>query len=582
MSTVTFKSSMNSFFSLGASTQRERINSLKQAFEFIAKDDISSFVKYFLFSTNFGKETFLPIINEKFNFAILQNIKDLMESSPRKHLPALRSLITGQYSLAQLEAFGISMTRNEYTYSRKIKNQNKSTLKNYERAVPPSKEKIKKEKIKKIIAELLKNSFPTSQPIKKDLKEIYYEIEKEMPEYSTKIKFSLNKTKKEIYEKMFFNNEITIAQKTFYNLIPSNFIKSKKETDKCNICNPLKKLQKKEDDYRKDGLVVPEKLKSEIKVIKNHKKFQEHQKNQYDKDVNDLKQDDAIIVLDFKENIKVGGGPIETSQCFYDKTPVSVLGFALITKKDNIVNYEYHDFLSEILSHDSLFAGECLINLLKSDRCKNIKNLKIWSDNGNHFRSQEFLHFVFNEASKIIKEDIKLNRFVECHGKSVVDGHFGVLTRTFKQKEKELYIKNIHDLKKVFENEEYRKNNSLEREKSSNISQKSFFYIYDRISRGMKYQLKIKDLALCLSYTMIDRKLFASPLTFSCISNYREIEYNVVSSDDKRSTKRSEDTLNNAVEDDSARSTGPVTSKNIVGRIILLSKTTTFFNLDNN
>ena len=66
-----------------------------------------------------------------------------------------------------------------------------------------------------------------------------------MPEYSTKIKFSITKTKKEIYEKMFFNNEIFMPQKTFYKLIPSNFIMSKKETDKCNICTSFKSLQKK-------------------------------------------------------------------------------------------------------------------------------------------------------------------------------------------------------------------------------------------------------------------------------------------------------------------------------------------------
>lgn len=454
-------------------------------------------------------------------------------------------------------------------------------MNSYIRAIPPSKEKIKKEKIKKIIAELLKNSFPTSQPVKKDLKEIYYEIEKEMPEYSTKIKFSITKTKKEIYEKMFFNNEIYIAQKTFYKLIPSNFIMSKKETDKCNICTSFKNLQKKEEDFRKNGLIIPNKLKEEIKSIKNHKKFQVHQKNQYNQDVKDLKENDAILILDFKENIKVGGGPVETSQSFYDRTPVSILGFALVTKPNNKINYEYHDFLSEILSHDSLFAGECLIKLLNSERFNGINNLKIWSDNGNHFRSQEFLFFVFKEASKIIKGDIKLNRFVECHGKSVVDGHFGVLTKLFKQKEKELYIKDIHDLKKVFEDEELRKSSMQNREESSNISQKSFYYLYDRISRGQKNQIKMKGLTLYLSYTMIDGKMFASPLTFNSISEYREIEYDVISSGDTRGTKRSEDAIDSAAEVD-ARSVGPTTSRNIEGRIILLSKTTTFFNFDNN
>ena len=123
------------------------------------------------------------------------------------------------------------------------------------------------------------------------------------------------------------------------------------------------------------------------------------------------------------------------------------MGFALVFKENNKVKYEYHDFLSQILSHDSLFSGECLISLLKSDKFKKIKNIKVWTDNGNHFRSYEFLYYLFKEAPQYIKGSIKYNRFVECHGKSIVDGHFGVISKTLKEKENQFYIKNINDLK---------------------------------------------------------------------------------------------------------------------------------------
>ena len=61
-----------------------------------------------------------------------------------------------------------------------------------------------------------------------------------MSEYSTEIKYSLLKTKKEIYETMITEKEISISISTYYKLIPKNIIKSKKQTDMCNICN-LKK-----------------------------------------------------------------------------------------------------------------------------------------------------------------------------------------------------------------------------------------------------------------------------------------------------------------------------------------------------
>ena len=48
--------------------------------------------------------------------------------------------------------------------------------------------------------------------------------------HTTKIKFSLLKTKTEIYENMKINNEISILISLFYRPIPNDIIKSKKKT----------------------------------------------------------------------------------------------------------------------------------------------------------------------------------------------------------------------------------------------------------------------------------------------------------------------------------------------------------------
>lgn len=44
------------------------------------------------------------------------------------------------------------------------------------------------------------------------------------------------------------NNSISISISTYYKLIPKNIIKSKKETDICNICNSKKILEKTKDE----------------------------------------------------------------------------------------------------------------------------------------------------------------------------------------------------------------------------------------------------------------------------------------------------------------------------------------------
>lgn len=71
------------------------------------------------------------------------------------------------------------------------------------------------------------------------------------------------------------------------------------------------------------------------------------------------------MILDFKENLRLGGGPRETNQMFYRMEQCSVLGFCLIHKSaDGVVHKDYFDFFSSILSHDSLFVKDCLRDLV--------------------------------------------------------------------------------------------------------------------------------------------------------------------------------------------------------------------------
>ena len=113
------------FFSLGASTKRERIAMLKKAFLFVAGDNIDKFIKHFLTTTEFGKSKFLPITQNEKAHEFLENLKELMINSPPNHLPALRSLVTSSYSFKELLDLGFKITKNEYTYSKKIKNTKK-------------------------------------------------------------------------------------------------------------------------------------------------------------------------------------------------------------------------------------------------------------------------------------------------------------------------------------------------------------------------------------------------------------------------------------------------------------------------
>ena len=99
--------------------------------------------------------------------------------------------------------------------------------------------------------------------------------------------------------------------------------------------------------------------------------------------------------MDFKENLKIGGGPVETKMDFFNRQQISLLGFAVIYLKSGIKQTDYYSFLSEQLAHDSLFAGNCLNKLIYNNNLSMFENITLWTDGGHHFKSQEFLNFQY-------------------------------------------------------------------------------------------------------------------------------------------------------------------------------------------
>ena len=82
-----------------------------------------------------------------------------------------------------------------------------------------------------------------------------------------------------------------------------------------------------------------------------------------------------------------------------------------------------------------------------------------WSDSGSHFRSAELMHFIFNYLPSIYNKKFFLNYFVEYHGKNIVDSHFGILSKWFKEGESIQYIYTIDELINYFKNKTQNYNN---------------------------------------------------------------------------------------------------------------------------
>jgi hypothetical protein len=165
---------------------------------------------------------------------------------------------------------------------------------------------------------------------------------------------------------------------------------------------------------------------------------------------------------------------------FYRMEQCSVLGFCLIHKSaDGVVHKDYFDFFSSILSHDSLFAKDCLRDLVTGPSFPRLTSLSIWTDCGPHFRSLEFAHTVLRELPERLSIPVQWSFFGEHHGKSLVDGHFGLLSRWLSEGEKSRPVENMQSCIDLMR-EKINGSNALKRDADKLFVQ---FRIYDRAER---------------------------------------------------------------------------------------------------
>ena len=217
--------------------------------------------------------------------------------------------------------------------------------------------------------------------------------------------------------------------------------------------------------------------------LKHHKFIASEQRNAYKFKKENIEDDELMVLMDFKENIKLGGGPIEIGNDFYCKKQCSVLGFAVVYK-DQVTKQpclEYIDFFSDILSHDALFVSGCIKKILNKFLFNNsmghlkIRKVHFWNDTGRHFQCGELAHFLLKIVPFSFNVQVSWNFFGEHHGKNILDGHFGLLSITIKNIERRKYIRTIQDMI-VFLQEEFSEINSVRINKGVKV----FFHIYER------------------------------------------------------------------------------------------------------
>lgn len=289
------------------------------------------------------------------------------------------------------------------------------------------------------------------------------------------------------------------------------------------------------------------KLKQIAEQFEMHKNIVDQQRRSFNEKRIEIQPDELMIVVDFKENIRLGGGPEECGQDYFTRQQCSVLGMAVVYWNQVIKqpSVEYIDFFSDILSHDALFVSSCIGNVLhnfinRKFRNLNLKKVHFWNDTGRHFQCGELAHYLLKVVPVEYNIQVTWNFFGEHHGKSIVDGHFGMLSKLIKDIENWHQVRTMDDL--IF----------LLRQKERQIKEPQVgeqvmwhFNNYDRISRPNIIELlQIKN--MCDFYyfesCILDNNICLRAKFLTSSGAYLEnLQFSEKSVEETRKTKRGSD-----------------------------------------
>ena len=221
------------------------------------------------------------------------------------------------------------------------------------------------------------------------------------------------------------------SRTSFFDYKPKNIKKPKSKQDFCKIC--------KQDQMYRPALTCahPANLDSNdreaLAAWKFHKDTAKARDQDFKHRLKYLRASEALIVMDFKQNISLGKGPVQDSHVFFKAPQRTVFGAVAYFRANQKIYKVIFTAVSPILTHDSLAVKLALQKILGHGvfRHFGVKNVHFWMDNaGGHFRTFETLA-TLDSLGKKNSLSVTANYFAEYHGKSECDRHFGWISRIY-------------------------------------------------------------------------------------------------------------------------------------------------------
>jgi hypothetical protein len=148
---------------------------------------------------------------------------------------------------------------------------------------------------------------------------------------------------------------LTCFKRIWKTYFRKNFTKAKSRDGLCQLCEISHKL----DKISEEGLSEDElsRLRQKKNVILHHNLSDARIKKAYERQLSELEKGQALLTIDFKENVSLGGGPRELGQSWYKRERRTIFGLVLNIRDDNgILNKYHYAVISDCLTHDGIFV----------------------------------------------------------------------------------------------------------------------------------------------------------------------------------------------------------------------------------
>ena len=358
---ITINAPTQFFFTLSSSQQQHIVGELKKVVGIVSGGEHNLFFQHLCHSTQYGKEFILPTAQTPILHSIITNLKLLYHTSNFRDKPTLLSLIANLYSFNNLYNFGFDISQSQFSQAKNLNITNSTTLPNTSPPTPKSNCKLSHNKLETIIKSLLDCSKLSSAcRVTPALKEAKFTSITYDPYAIYYIEYTFTK----IYYKYIESNPINhVSKSCFFTYIPPNFKQPKKKSDMCKICLAHDQLKSQERKFNSiinqqtiqqnqtnmaDAQKLLQSIHDKLKTVEGHKLIRDNQCGIYNNETNIQDTRSCVVILDFKENISLCYGPVETTQDFFHCPKASVLGFAVIYLQDSTKQTDYHTYFSKV------------------------------------------------------------------------------------------------------------------------------------------------------------------------------------------------------------------------------------------